>query len=250
MLAMVAVAVVGVVTVGGDERMAEAAAGTETSFVVAIDPGHGGSNLGAAGMGGKVFEKRVTLELARRLRQHLSRQPGIETVLCRDDDVLVPIRARSRCVHAAHAQLFISLHANASPPGVAPGSRRGFEIYVLSPQEVEDDASVAALQQAHDADAAWAGHQVRGAAERAVSAAGAIESRLKDALGARASRGIRQSGASLDVLRGTGAPSVLVEIGFLDHPQEGQVLASAAGQDRIAGALARAIVDLRKLIPH
>jgi N-acetylmuramoyl-L-alanine amidase len=218
-------------------------------FVVAIDAGHGGSNLGAAAPAGEVFEKRVTLELARRLRQLLGRQPGIDVVLCRDLDVLIPIRARARCAEAAKAQLFISLHANASPPGVAPGSRRGFEIYVLSPQEVEDDAAVAALAQADAADAAWAGHQVRAAAELSVSAARAIERNLKDALGARASRGIRQAGAALDVLRGTGSPSVLVEVGFLDHPDEGPVLASAVGQDRIAAALARAVIDLHSAAP-
>jgi N-acetylmuramoyl-L-alanine amidase len=218
-------------------------------FVVAIDAGHGGSNLGAAAPAGEVFEKRVTLELARRLRQLLGRQPGIEVVLCRELDVLIPIRARARCAEAAKAQLFISLHANASPPGVAPGSRRGFEIYVLSPQEVEDDAAVAALGQADAADAAWAGHQVRAAAELSVLAARTIEQRLKDALGARASRGIRQAGAALDVLRGTGSPGVLVEVGFLDHPDEGPVLASPVGQDRIAAALARAVIDLHSPAP-
>lgn len=214
-------------------------------FVVAIDPGHGGSNLGAAAPGGEVFEKRVTLELARRLRQHLARQPAVQVVLCRDQDVLVPIRARARCAEAAGAQLFVSLHANASPPGVAPGLRRGFEVYVLSPQEVEDDAAVAAGGQQDAAEAAWAGHQVRAAAELSVVAARTIEQRLKEALGPRSSRGIRQVGAALDVLRGTGAPGVLVEVGFLDHPEEALVLAAPAGQDRIAAALARAVIDLQ-----
>jgi N-acetylmuramoyl-L-alanine amidase len=212
-------------------------------LVVAIDPGHGGSNLGAAAPNGGVFEKKVTLELARRLRDHLASMQAIQVVLCRQEDVLVPIRARARCVQAAHADLLVSLHANATPPGVAPGTRRGFEIYVLSPQEIEDDAGVAAAQEPDDADAAWAAHRVRAAAGRSATAAHLVEHRLKEALGAHASRGIRQQGASLDVLRGTGAPGVLVEVGFLDHPEEGAALASAAGQDRLAAALARAIVD-------
>jgi N-acetylmuramoyl-L-alanine amidase len=149
-------------------------------------------------------------------------------------------------VQTARADLFVSLHANATPPGMAAGVRRGFEIYVLSPQEIEDDAAVAAAREPDDADAAWAAHRVRAAAGLSATAAHLVEHRLKEALGARASRGIRQRGASLDVLRGTGAPGMLVEVGFLDHPEEGAALASPAGQDRLASALARAIVDYRQ----
>lgn len=222
------------------------AAAAPRALVVAIDPGHGGSNLGAAGATGSrspVFEKKVTLDLARRLRQRLAGSDRVQVVLCRDDDVLVPIRARARCVQTAHADLFISLHANASPPGLAPGTRRGFEIYVLSPQEIEDDAALAAARQADEADAAWAAHLVRADAARATTAARLVEHRLRDALGSRASRGIRQRGAALDVLRETGAPGLLVEVGFLDHPEEGAFLASPAGQERIAAALAQAVLD-------
>ena len=219
-------------------------------LIVALDAGHGGSNLGAAGAVGAagakspVFEKKVTLELARRLRDRLSSDERVQVVLCRDEDVLVPIRARARCVQAAHADLFISLHANASPPGLAPGTRRGFEIYVLSPQEIEDDAALAAARQPDDADAAWAAHRVRADAARAASAAHLIERHLRDALGPRSSRGIRQRGAALDVLREAGAPGVLVEVGFLDHPEEGATLTSPVGQERIAAALAQAVLDL------
>ncbi len=212
-------------------------------LVVAVDPGHGGSNLGAAGPGGAFFEKRITLELAQRLRDRLVAQKQVDVVMCRQADVLVPIRARARCVQAAHADLLVSLHANAAPAGVAPGSRRGFEVYVLSPQEIEDDAAVAAAEQTHDADAAWAAHQIRATASRSALAAHAVEARLKEALGPRSSRGIRQRGASLDVLRGTGAAGVLVEVGFLDHPDEGALLASPAGQEKLAAALARAVAD-------
>src|SRR5205085_55048 len=107
-------------------------------FVLAIDPGHGGSNLGAAGVGAAVFEKQITLEVGRRLRDRLAGRDGIDVVLCRDRDVRVPIRARARCVERSNASLFISVHANATPPNIAPGTRRGFEIYVLPPLEVEE----------------------------------------------------------------------------------------------------------------
>jgi N-acetylmuramoyl-L-alanine amidase len=214
------------------------------AFVVALDPGHGGSNLGAV-VGDGLKEKGVTLALARRLRARLQAASGVEVVLCRSEDVLVPIRARARCAATAHAQLFLSLHTNAAPPGVVPGSQRGFELYVLSPAEIEDDATLAALAAPSTAEGAWAGHQVRAAGERAVAAAHLIDVRLRQALGARAARGIRQSGAAVDVLRGTRAAGVLVEVGFLDNEQERAGLASAAGQDRIADAIAQAVLDFR-----
>jgi len=212
-------------------------------FVVALDPGHGGSNLGTVGAGG-LPEKDVTLALARQLRSRLEAAPGVRVVLCRDKDVLVPIRARSRCAAEARADLFLSLHANATPAGVPPGSQRGFELYVLPPEAVDDDAALAALG-APGAAGVWAAHGVRAAAPRSLEAARAIDLRLRRALGERLARGIRQSGAALDVLRDTRAPGVLVEIGFLDSDLDRAVLVSPAGRDRLAEALAAAILDLR-----
>lgn len=212
-------------------------------FTVAIDPGHGGSNLGTTV--GSIYEKRVTLELARRIRRRLAGEPGVKVVLCRESDVLVPIRARVRCANEAGARLFVSLHVNASPEGPKRGTQRGFELYVLPPGDVDEDATVAALGTPSDADAAWAAHQVRAAAEESALLARRIEVRLTDALGPAADRGIKQAGASLDVLRGVVAPAVLVEVGFLDHPEDGPLLTSADGLDAIASALSLAVTDMR-----
>jgi N-acetylmuramoyl-L-alanine amidase len=224
------------------------AARAPASFVVAIDAGHGGSNLGAVGADG-LLEKDVTLALARRLATRLAATPGVRVVVCRERDVLVPIRARSRCAAEARADLFLSLHANATPAGVAPGSQRGFELYVLPPEDVEDDATLAALAAAAHGDEAaagvWASHEVRALAPRSAAAARALDRRLRETLGAGLARGVRQSGAALDVLRGTHAPSVLVEVGFLDSALDRAVLTSPAGQDRLAGALAAGALDLR-----
>jgi N-acetylmuramoyl-L-alanine amidase len=217
-------------------------------FVVALDPGHGGSNLGAAAADG-VVEKQVTLALARRLRARLQATPGVRVVLCRDADVLVPIRARSRCAARAGADLFLSLHANATPAGVAPGSQRGFELYVLPPEDVADDALVAALG-APPADAVWSAHRTRAAGEASLAAATALEARLRTGLGAGLARGVRQGGAALDVLRGAGVPAVLVEVGFLDDPRDRPMLTTPAGQDRLAAVLAAGVRDVRAAAPR
>ena len=220
-------------------------AASNSPFVVAIDPGHGGSNLGAVGPDG-LYEKDVTLALARQLRARLeAASSDVHVVMCRDGDVLVPIRARARCAAEAHAVLFVSLHANATPPGVAPGSQRGFELYVLPPEDVDDDANLAALG-TPGAGGIWAAHIVRAVAERSVAAAETLDLSLRRAIGPGLARGIRQSGAALDVLRGTGAASVLVEVGFLDNAADRFMLASDAGRDRLAGALAGAVLTMAR----
>jgi N-acetylmuramoyl-L-alanine amidase len=75
-------------------------------------------------------------------------------------------------------------------------------------------------------------------------AARALDRRLAEALGRANARGIRQTGAALDVLRGTGVPGVLVEVGFLDHPEDRSRLTTPVGQGRVVAALAQAVKDL------
>jgi N-acetylmuramoyl-L-alanine amidase len=222
------------------------AAGTSAPvFTVAIDPGHGGSNRGAPTKKADVFEKHLTLAIAKRVQQDLASEKNLKVVLCRKSDFLMPIRTRVRCGNQAGARLFISLHANAAGPTEAPGSQQGFEIYVLPMSEVDKEVARVTLLATDDSEAAWAGHQVRMAAEQGLAAARRIEWRLTDALGRAKDRGIKQEGAMLDVLQGLEMPAVLVEIGFLDHVEEGPYLLSEEGQRAIASALAGAITDIR-----
>jgi N-acetylmuramoyl-L-alanine amidase len=213
-------------------------------FTVALDPGHGGSNLGAAGAGG-VFEKQLTLDLARRIERRLRERGQVKVVMCRTSDVLVPVRARVRCANQAGARLFLSLHANSSPVGPRRGTQRGFELYVLPPAGVAADARAAAATTPDPADAAFAAHRVRATAREAVAAASRIAWRLGDALGVDRDRGIKQVGATTDVLEGLTMPGILVEVGFLDHPSEGPYIVSEEGRAAVAEALARAIEDQR-----
>jgi len=214
-------------------------------FTVAIDPGHGGSNRGAPTKKEGYFEKHLNLSLAKRVQRLLAGEKNLKVVLCRNSDVLVPIRARVRCGNQAAARLFISLHANAAGGGEAPGSQRGFEIFMLPEGDVDKEVARVALLAKDEVEAAWAGHQLRVAAEQSLAAARRIEWRLSDALGRDRDRGIKQTGATLDVLQGLEMPAVLVEVGFLDHEEEGPFLLTEAGQNTIAKALAGAITDLR-----
>jgi N-acetylmuramoyl-L-alanine amidase len=219
-------------------------AGTSV-FTVAIDPGHGGSNRGAPTKKSDYFEKHLTLAIAKRVQRLLAAEKDINVVLCRTTDALLPVRARVRCANQAAARLFVGIHANAAGPTDGPGSQRGFEIYVLPVADVDKEVARVALLAPDDTEAAWAGHKVRTAAEQSLAAARRIEWRLADTLGRDRDRGIKQEGATLDVLQGLDMPAVLVEIGFLDHEEEGPYLLSDEGQAAVASALAGAITDLR-----
>ena len=214
-------------------------------FTVAIDPGHGGSNRGAPTKKPDTFEKHLTLAIAKRVQRILAVEKNLKVVLCRTTDALLPIRARVRCGNQAGARLFISLHANAAGPAEEPGSQKGFEIFVLPVGDVDKEVARVALLAPDDSEAAWEGHQIRTAATQSLAAARRIEWRLADTLGRDRDRGIKQKGATLDVLQGLEMPAVLVEVGFLDHLDEGPYLLSEEGQRAVATALAGAITDLR-----
>ena len=94
---------------------------------IVIDPGHGGDEAGARGASG-LLEKDVTLDVARRLKASLEGRLGIRVLLTRDDDRLVPLDERASIANNNKADLFISLHANASPRPDA----RGAEVFYLS----------------------------------------------------------------------------------------------------------------------
>ena len=119
-------------------------------------PGPRWHESGATGPGHGVYEKNVTLALAGRIRDLLmtgaASSPPITVVLCRETDTLVPIRARARCARESGARLFLSLHANAVPTGIPRGTQHGFEVFVLGPHEVEDDAALAELAERDDAE--------------------------------------------------------------------------------------------------
>src|SRR5688500_9200475 len=112
-------------------------------YTVALDPGHGGSMHGAPGPKG-LLEKDLTLDIARRIERRLRERGKVKVVLCREGDLLVPVRARVRCANQSAARLFLSLHANATPgAGTGKGRHRGFELYLAPVADVDADVKAA-----------------------------------------------------------------------------------------------------------
>jgi len=87
------------------------------------------------------YEKHLTLDIARLVQRRLQGEPGLKIVPLPDGDLLIPIRARTRCANQAGARLFLSIHANAASAEQGPGSQRGFEIYVLPTADVDQEVA-------------------------------------------------------------------------------------------------------------
>jgi N-acetylmuramoyl-L-alanine amidase len=211
--------------------------------LVVLDAGHGGSNTGAAGVVEGLYEKRLTLALARAVARRLEAR-GVDVLLTRDDDRYLSLRERVRIANGAGASLFMSLHFNASPTR----AQRGYETYILTPEALDIDS--AAIRGADgpprpgtDAETARLLDDLERAAALPVAArfAERVQARIAAVRGAGASRGVKQ--APMDVLMGPTMPSVLVEVGFIDHPVEGVELLRRETRDALAEALAQAVMD-------
>ena len=209
--------------------------------VVVIDPGHGGSNPGTQGAG--MHEKQLTLALADRVAAKL-RAKGITVELTRTSDRTLTLRQRAARADELPADLFVSIHANASPTR----TQRGFETFVLTPRGVDVDArALRADTRTNRPNVAPEIALVLDDVERGSSQwesadlAARMQRALRERRGKDGDRGVRQD--SQHVLLGATMPAVLVEVGFLDHPIEGKQLADPDVQTRIADAIVQAITE-------
>ncbi len=209
--------------------------------LVVIDPGHGGSNAGAKGSVPGVHEKIVTLAIAKEIATQLEAR-GVEVVLTREADRTMTLRQRMAEANARAADVFVSVHANASDAR----TQRGFETFVLDPAGVDVDARALRAETGTPrpgidaATAAILDDVERGASEwEAAELAAAVQDNLAAVRGKDGDRGVRQD--AHHVLLGATMPAVLVEVGFVDHPIEGREVADPAVQTKIATAIAEAI---------
>ncbi|MGE5198858.1 MAG: N-acetylmuramoyl-L-alanine amidase [Rhodospirillaceae bacterium] len=206
---------------------------------IVIDAGHGGRDPGAQGPG--FTEAKLTLDIALRLEKLLAKEPGVEVVLTRRTDEYVGLQERTAIANREGADLFLSIHANASRNRAA----RGVESYLLNFASTPEAAAVAARENASSTltmshlndlvkqialnskldESRDLARQVQSAMVRKLRLS---NQQVKDL-------GVKQ--APFVVLVGASMPSVLVEVSFLTHKQEGRLLASGAYRQRIAEAL-------------
>ncbi len=211
---------------------------------VVIDAGHGGQEVGAQGPGG-TLEKDVTLALARKLRAQIVNNLGLQVFLTRDKDEELGLDERTAIANNYKADLFVSIHANASYSHGANGS----EVYFLSYQASDEEGRRMARTEGEAVpvsgappgsdlalilwDMAQAEHL-----EESSSLASRIQEELAVVTGSQG-RGVKQ--APFRVLVGAAMPAVLVEVAFISNPEEEKLLGSESYQSKVAGALMRGV---------
>lgn len=214
------------------------------SLRVVVDPGHGGEKEGAVGPGG-TREKDLALAIALRLAALLEER-GHEPILTRREDRTLGLAPRIALANEREADLFVSIHANSVP------SKRervqGVETYFLSSEA--SDAQALALAEQENADEVETplsrdplGFILADLARREAHVGSSrlaveVHQSLVRMSGAR-NRGVRQ--APFFVLSGAQMPAVLVEVGYISHPQEERRLLSSEYQQRIAQGIAEGI---------
>ena len=218
-----------------------------TFRTVVIDPGHGGDEEGAVGPGG-TLEKTVTMAVARRLKAAIERRLGLQVLLTRDGDQTVSLDERAAMANNNKADLFISLHANASVSPLASGA----EVYFLSLDDYGQQAQDVARASGELLPVVgggsreiqmilWEMAQARHISDSS-RLADIVETALRDRVPMHRAA-IQQ--APFRVLAGANMPAVLVEMAFISNAAEERRLGSADFQNEVASALLESVIRFR-----
>jgi len=223
-------------------RAAHAPGDGDRDVIIAVDAGHGGVDPGATGPGG-TREKDVTLAIARALAAQIDAEPGMRAVLTRDRDEFLELRDRIQRAHAAHADMFISVHADS----IRDRSVSGASVYVLSAHGASSEAAHMLAERENAADLMGGVLEDKGtltpvlidaaqseiigisatAAERVVAALSSVGEIRKPQ--------VQQAGFM--VLKSPDIPSMLIETAYISNPAEERRLKSHEQQLRLADAI-------------
>lgn len=215
---------------------------------VVIDPGHGGHDPGA--LGRRITEADLVLDVALRLEKLLLKEPGVEVLLTRRENVFVPLEERTAIANRANADLFLSIHANASRNRSASGVETYFLNFALNPEAEavaarENSASGQTMHSLTDIVKAIAlNNKLDESRDFAQMVQASMVRRLAPHNRDLKDLGVKQ--APFVVLIGAGMPSVLAEISFLTHEREGALLRTPAYRQRIADALHEAVLAYQR----
>lgn len=221
-------------------------------IIVMLDPGHGGEDPGAIGYK-RTREKDIVLQIARRTYSLLKKEPNIKVYMTRNEDVFIPLKVRVAKARSLHADLFVSIHADA----FASRSVRGSSVFALSTRGASSSAASYLAQTQNDAD------QIGGVSRsgdkyldntildlmqkttlsNGVLLGSAILNRMKN-VNKLHKPSIEKAGFA--VLKAPDIPSVLVETAFISNIAEEQKLKTAAFQNQVSKAIVDGIKDYLK----
>lgn len=217
----------------------------KASKIIVLDPGHGGDDVGALSQNKKLREKDIALSVSKKTAS-LLKERGYKVLLTRSNDRFIKLRSRTSFANDKGAHLFISIHANAAPNKEKAKIMNGIETYFLSPSRSERSMNAANLENKADTDEmnyftklSFLNFLNREKIIASNKLAIDIQAGLLKSV--RASYKVSDGGvreAPFWVLVGALMPAVLIEIGYISHPEESQKIANSKYQDHIAKGIA------------
>lgn len=211
---------------------------------IVIDPGHGGHDTGTIGPEG-LEEKNVVLDVGLRLRKLIQQRMGSEVIMTRSDDTFIPLEERTAIANQRGADLFISIHANAS----RDASARGIEVYYLNFTSDPNSLEVAARENATSQESVYQlqslikkialTEKIQESSQFARQVDQSLESATARTGNEQPDRGLKK--APFVVLIGANMPSILAEISFLTNPRDEHLLGESNYRQQIAEGLYRGI---------
>jgi len=227
---------------------------SNAKFKVVLDAGHGGKDPGAVKSG--VKEKDVVLDVVLKIGKILEQNKDIEVIFTRKTDVFIGLKERANIANKAKANLFISVHCN----GVKSTTARGTETFVMGMSRTDTNLDIAKKENGvifleKDYNEKYKGFDPNNPEtllglkilqeeflDQSINLASEIETNfIKN--NNRFSRGVKQQ--PIWVLDATVMPGVLIELGFVTHPEEGKYLSSEKGKEEMSESISNAIVSYK-----
>ncbi|MFB0525854.1 MAG: N-acetylmuramoyl-L-alanine amidase, partial [bacterium] len=220
---------------------------------IVIDPGHGGKDPGAIGPRG-TKEKDVVLKIAHKLAKELHNNLKVRVILTRYHDIFLPLADRTAIANQQKANLFISIHCNAS----LKSRTKGFEIYFLSEEASDEEAqavanmenAVMALEERTEeknelSSILWslAMNEFMNESSELCSL---VSSKVDNHIGSVDNRGVKQAGFT--VLRGAKMPAILLEVGFISNRSEARKLKTSKFQKELVESICAGVKEYKELV--
>ena len=215
--------------------------------VIVLDAGHGGDDPGA--INGSLKEKNIVLSIAQKAGKELQGR-GYKVYYTRSKDKFINLRDRTKYANDKAADLFISIHANAAPSKTKAATMRGIETFFLSPARSERSKNAAALENKSDIEEMnyfskqtflnfLNREKIIASNKLAIDVQREVLARAKSVSSKASDGGVRE--APFWVLVGALMPAVLLEVGYITHPSEGDLINNSKYQDALAKGLADGI---------
>ena len=206
--------------------------------IIVIDPGHGGKDHGAQGKK-RLLEKDVVLDISIKLKKYIQKKFGYKVILTRNKDVFIPLEERTAIANANKADIFISIHANASKRKDASGIETYYLDFAKSDRALEAAArenKVPLDSIRDDVQYILADMAANTKMNESSQLAGMIQTNLVQGMrkNFKGVKDLRAKGGPFYVLYGANMPSVLVETSFVSNPVENKRLRSSRYRDRLA----------------